>query len=101
MSNWRRVLERHQKEREEIRRKRTQEDRDVDEEEEQMLAAAVCMMDQSRQHRRRRATNMDRRRESRGKNLLEDYFIPKLCLYDLLKINNWKCKKKKRLCKKI
>ncbi|KAL6282943.1 hypothetical protein ACE6H2_013872 [Prunus campanulata] len=33
------------------------------------------MLNQSRQHRRR-APNMDRRRESRGKNLLEDYFIP-------------------------
>ncbi|CAL2274371.1 unnamed protein product [Prunus armeniaca] len=41
-----------------------------------MLAAAVCMMAQSRQHRRRRAPNVDRRRESRGKNLMEDYFIP-------------------------
>lgn len=75
MSNLRRVLERQQKEREEIRRRRADEDRDADEEEEQMLAAAVCMLNQSRQHHRR-APNMDRRRESRGKNLLEDYFIP-------------------------
>ncbi|CAL9006628.1 unnamed protein product [Prunus brigantina] len=76
MSNLPRVLERQQKQREEIRRRRAQEDRDADEEEEQILAAAVCMMDQSRQHRRRRAPNVDRRRESRGKNLMEDYFIP-------------------------
>ncbi|CAL8088509.1 unnamed protein product [Prunus armeniaca] len=76
MSNLSRVLERQQKQREEIRRRRAQEDRDADEEEEQLLAAAVCMMDQSRQHRRRRAPNVDRRRESRGKNLIEDYFIP-------------------------
>ncbi|CAL9020786.1 unnamed protein product [Prunus brigantina] len=76
MSNLSRVLERQQKQREEIRRRRAQEDRDADEEEEQMLAAAVCMMDQSSQHRRRRAPNVDRRRESRGKNLMEDYFIP-------------------------
>ncbi|CAL9004795.1 unnamed protein product [Prunus brigantina] len=41
-----------------------------------MLAAMVCMLNQSRQHRRRRASNVDRRWESRGKNLLEDYFIP-------------------------
>ncbi|CAL2265670.1 unnamed protein product [Prunus armeniaca] len=41
-----------------------------------MLAAAVCMLNQSRQHRRRHAPNVDRRKESRGKNLLEDYFIP-------------------------
>ncbi|CAL8113317.1 unnamed protein product [Prunus armeniaca] len=76
MSNLSRVLERQQKQREEIRRRRAQEDRDADEEEEQMLAAVVCMMDQSRQHRRRRAPNVDRRRESRGKNLMDDYFIP-------------------------
>ncbi|CAL8119883.1 unnamed protein product [Prunus armeniaca] len=69
MSNLSRVLERQQKEREEIRRRRAKE-------EEQMLAAEVCMLNQSRQHRRRRAPNVDRRRESRGKNLLEDYFIP-------------------------
>ncbi|XP_021821214.1 uncharacterized protein LOC110762828 [Prunus avium] len=75
MSNLRRVLERQQKQREEIRRRRVEEDRDADEEEEQMLAAAVCMLNQSRQHCRR-APNVDRRRESRGKNLLEDYFIP-------------------------
>ncbi|GAB3500269.1 hypothetical protein GCM10027572_36560 [Flexivirga lutea] len=59
---------------EEIRRRRAEEDRDADEEEEQMLAA-VCMLNQSRQHRRSRAPYVDRRRESRGKNLLEDYFI--------------------------
>ncbi|CAL2240387.1 unnamed protein product [Prunus armeniaca] len=76
MSNLSRVLERQQKEREEIRRRRAEEDRDADEEEEQMLAVAMCMLNQSRQHRRRRAPNVDRRRESRGKNLLEDYFIP-------------------------
>ncbi|CAL9024111.1 unnamed protein product, partial [Prunus brigantina] len=71
-----RVLERQQKQREEIRRRRAQEDRDADEEEEQILAAAMCMMEQSSQHRRGRAPNVDRRRESRGKNLMEDYFIP-------------------------
>ncbi|XP_021818276.1 uncharacterized protein LOC110760336 [Prunus avium] len=75
MSNLRRVLERQQKQREEIQRKRAEEDRDADEEEEQMLAAAVCMLNQSRQHHGR-APNVDKRRESRGKNLLEDYFIP-------------------------
>ena len=76
MSNFRRVLERQQKEWEEIRRRREEEDRDADEEEEEMLVAAVCMLNESRQHHRRRAPNVDRRRESRGKNLLEDYFIP-------------------------
>ncbi|XP_008228735.1 PREDICTED: uncharacterized protein LOC103328121 [Prunus mume] len=41
-----------------------------------MLAAAVCMLNQSKQHRHCRAPNVDRRKESRVKNLLEDYFIP-------------------------
>ncbi|CAL8152846.1 unnamed protein product [Prunus armeniaca] len=76
MSNLRRVLERQQKERKEIWRRRAEEDWDAYEEEEQMLVAAVCMLNQSRQHRRRHAPNVDRCRESRGKNLLEDYFIP-------------------------
>ncbi|CAL9025264.1 unnamed protein product [Prunus brigantina] len=46
MSNLRRVLERQQKEREEIRCRRADEDQDADEEEEQMLAAvAVASFD--------------------------------------------------------
>ncbi|XP_008231747.1 PREDICTED: uncharacterized protein LOC103330921 [Prunus mume] len=76
MSNLRTVLERQLKEGEEIQRRSAEEDRDADEEKEQMLAAAVCMLNQSRQHHRRCAPNVDRRRESQGKNLLEDYFIP-------------------------
>ncbi|CAL9003950.1 unnamed protein product [Prunus brigantina] len=76
MSNLRRVLERQEQEEEEIRHRRADEDREADEEEEEMLVAAVCMLNQSRQYRRRRAPNVDRCRESRGKNLLEDYFIP-------------------------
>ncbi|KAI5340043.1 hypothetical protein L3X38_019317 [Prunus dulcis] len=65
MLNLRRVLERQLKEREEIRRRRAEEDRDADEEKEQMLAATVCMLNQSRQHRRHCAPNVDRRRDSR------------------------------------
>ncbi|KAI5337785.1 hypothetical protein L3X38_017056 [Prunus dulcis] len=72
MSNLRRVLERQQKEREEIRRRRAEEYWNADEEEEQMIAAAVCMLNQSMQYRRPRAPNVDKRRESRDKNLLED-----------------------------
>ncbi|XP_008239095.1 PREDICTED: uncharacterized protein LOC103337700 [Prunus mume] len=75
MSNLRRVLERQQKEEEEIRRRRAIEDQEADEEEEEMLATAVCMLNQSRQHRRRCTPNVDKRMKSRGKNLLEDYFI--------------------------
>ncbi|CAL9030861.1 unnamed protein product, partial [Prunus brigantina] len=84
MSNLRRVFERQQQEEEEIRRRRADEDREADEEDEEMLAATMCMLNQSRQHHRRRAPNVDRRRESRGKNLLEDYFIPNL-LYHVSK----------------
>ncbi|XP_021833931.1 uncharacterized protein LOC110773713 [Prunus avium] len=75
MSNLRRVLERQQQEDEEIRRRRAEEDRELDEEEEEVVLV-VCMLNQSRQHHRRRALNVDIHRHSRGKNLLEDYFIP-------------------------
>ncbi|XP_021825146.1 uncharacterized protein LOC110766175 [Prunus avium] len=75
MSNLRRVLERQEREEEEIRRRRAEEDREADEEEEEMLVA-FAMLNESRQHHRRRAQNVDRRRQSRGKNLMEDYFIP-------------------------
>ncbi|XP_021813357.1 uncharacterized protein LOC110756258 [Prunus avium] len=75
MSNLRRVLERQEREDEEIWRKRAEEDREADEEEEEMVVA-VCMLNESRQHHRRRAPNVDRHRQSQGKNLLEDYFIP-------------------------
>ncbi|CAL9001713.1 unnamed protein product [Prunus brigantina] len=76
MSNLRRVLERQEQEKEEIQRIRAEDDREADEEEKEMFVATVCMHNQSRQHHRRRAPNVDRRKESRGKNLLEDYFIP-------------------------
>ncbi|XP_021809583.1 uncharacterized protein LOC110753085 [Prunus avium] len=75
MSNLRRVLERQGREEEKIRRRRAEEDHEANEEEEEMVVA-VCMLNESRQHHHRRATNVDRYRHSRGKNLLEDYFIP-------------------------
>ncbi|XP_021819577.1 uncharacterized protein LOC110761416 [Prunus avium] len=74
MSNLRRVLERQEREEEEIWRRRAEEDREADEEDEEMLVS-VCMLNESRQHHCRRAPNMDKRRQSRVKNLLEDYFI--------------------------
>ncbi|CAL2249307.1 unnamed protein product [Prunus armeniaca] len=86
MSNLSRVLERQQKQREEIRHKRAQEDQDADEEDEQMLAAAVCMMDQSRQHRRRRAPNVERRRESRVENLYTMEYLRKPTPRDLQRL---------------
>jgi len=75
MSNLRRELERQQEEEEEIRRRRAEEDREMDEEDEEVVLA-VHMLNQSSQPPRRRAPNVDRHRNSRGKNLLEDYFIP-------------------------
>ncbi|XP_021804518.1 uncharacterized protein LOC110748853 [Prunus avium] len=74
MSNLRRVLERQEREEEVIRRRRAEEDHEADEEEEEMVVVA-CMLNESRQHHCHRAPNVDRRRQSRGKNLLEDYFI--------------------------
>ncbi|CAL9018277.1 unnamed protein product [Prunus brigantina] len=70
MSNLRRVLERQEREEEEIQCRRAEEDPEADEEEEEMLVAAVCMLNESRQPHRRRAPNMDRRRESRVLGLL-------------------------------
>ncbi|CAL2277617.1 unnamed protein product [Prunus armeniaca] len=75
MSNMRRVLERQEREKKEIRCRRAEEDQEADEEEEEMVVA-VCMLNESKQHHRHRALNVDRHRQSRGKNLLEVYFIP-------------------------
>ncbi|KAL6279196.1 hypothetical protein ACE6H2_016077 [Prunus campanulata] len=75
MSNLRRVLEMQEREEEEIQRRRAEEDREANEEEEEMLVG-FAMLNESRQHHRRRAQNVDRRRQSRGKNLMENYFIP-------------------------
>ncbi|XP_008227130.1 PREDICTED: uncharacterized protein LOC103326672 [Prunus mume] len=75
MSNLRKVLERQHREDEEIRRKRAEEDRELDEEEEEVVLV-VGMLNQSRQHHCGCSLNVDRHRHSRGKNILEDYFIP-------------------------
>ncbi|CAL9030090.1 unnamed protein product, partial [Prunus brigantina] len=64
-----------EQEEEEIRRRRAEEDCEGDEEEAEMVVA-TCMLNESRQHHRRRGPNVDRHRQPRGKNLLEDYFIP-------------------------
>ncbi|CAL2257226.1 unnamed protein product [Prunus armeniaca] len=77
MSNLRRVLKRQKQEEEEIRRRRTKEDCEADEEEEEIVVA-MCMLNESRKHHHRRGSNVDQHRQSRGKNLLEDYFIPNL-----------------------
>ncbi|CAL9004598.1 unnamed protein product [Prunus brigantina] len=75
MSNLRKVLARQEQEEEEIKCRRVEEDCEADEEEKEMVVAA-CMLNESRQHHRRRGPNVDRHRQSQGKNLLEDYFIP-------------------------
>ncbi|CAL9018274.1 unnamed protein product, partial [Prunus brigantina] len=75
MFNLRRVLERQEREDEEIRSRHAKEDREADEEEEEIVVA-VCMLNEPRQHHRCRGSNVDRHRQSRGKNILEDYFIP-------------------------
>ncbi|XP_021811578.1 uncharacterized protein LOC110754775 [Prunus avium] len=75
MSNLRRVLERQEREDEEISRKRAEEDRELDENEDEVVLT-VGMLNQSRQYHQGRVPNVDRHRHSQDKNLLEDYFIP-------------------------
>ncbi|CAL9018086.1 unnamed protein product [Prunus brigantina] len=87
MSNLKRVLERQHREDEEIRRRHAEEDCKLDEEEEEVVLV-VGMLNQSRQHHRGRAPNVDRHRHSRGKNLLEDYFIPNSLYPITYQINN-------------
>ncbi|XP_021834464.1 uncharacterized protein LOC110774234 [Prunus avium] len=76
----RRCLERQEREIKERRRRRVEEKR-VHQEEDEAVAIAVGLLDQPSQGRRcgsqvGRGPNLDRHRHSRGKNLLEDYFIP-------------------------
>ncbi|CAL2247333.1 unnamed protein product [Prunus armeniaca] len=73
------VLERQEREIRERRRRRAaskRAQRDLD----QQLVMAVAMLDEENQSSRGshegRAPNVDRHRHSRGKNLMEDYFIP-------------------------
>ncbi|CAL9000531.1 unnamed protein product, partial [Prunus brigantina] len=63
MSNLRRVLERQQREDEEIRRKCAKDDRELNEEEEEVVLA-VGMLNQSRQQHHGCAPNVDRHRHS-------------------------------------
>ncbi|XP_021801114.1 uncharacterized protein LOC110745343 [Prunus avium] len=73
------VLERQEREIRERRRRRAaskRAQRDLD----QQLVMAVALLDEENQSSRGshegRAANVDRHRHSRGKNLMEDYFIP-------------------------
>ncbi|KAI5314217.1 hypothetical protein L3X38_043393 [Prunus dulcis] len=65
MSNMRLVLERQQREDEEIRLRRAEEDRELDEEEDEVILA-VSMLNQSRQHHHGRVSKVDRHRHSQG-----------------------------------
>ncbi|CAL9003978.1 unnamed protein product [Prunus brigantina] len=79
MSDMEEVLDRQEREIRERRRRRAaskRAQRDLD----QQLVMAVAMLDEENQSSRGshegRAPNVDRHRHSRGKNLMEDYFIP-------------------------
>ncbi|CAL2248168.1 unnamed protein product [Prunus armeniaca] len=80
MSDLRRYLERQEREIKE-RRCRRAEEKKVQQEEDEQVAMAMGFLDLESQGRRHgsqvsRGPNVDRYRHSRGKNLLEDYFIP-------------------------
>ncbi|CAL8119494.1 unnamed protein product [Prunus armeniaca] len=86
MSYTRRCLERQEREIEERRRKRAEEEREEEEDDDQ-VAMVVGMLHLSSQGHHRgsqvsRGPNMDKRRHSWGKNLLEDYFIQNLLIRD-------------------
>ncbi|KAL6279593.1 hypothetical protein ACE6H2_016474 [Prunus campanulata] len=83
----RRCLERREREIKERRRRRAEEEREEQEDDEQ-VAMAVGMLDLSRPGHHHgsqvgRGPNVDKRRHSRGKNLLEDYFIPNFVYYNV------------------
>ncbi|CAL9012768.1 unnamed protein product [Prunus brigantina] len=80
MLDMRRCLERQEREIKERRHRRVEEKR-VQQEEDEQVAMAVGLLNLESQVRSRgsqvgHGPNMDRHRHSRGKNLLEDYFIP-------------------------
>ncbi|CAL2256155.1 unnamed protein product [Prunus armeniaca] len=80
MEEYRRCLERHERERKE-RNRRADEINELQRQVDEQVLIAVAMEEEENQGRRRgsqvgRRRNVDRHRHSRGKNLLEDYFIP-------------------------
>ncbi|CAL8991248.1 unnamed protein product [Prunus brigantina] len=86
MSDMEDVLDRQEQERRARRRRRAASKRAQRELDEQ-LGVAVAIMEEENQSRRGsregRASNVDRHRHSRGKNLLEDYFIPQSLYSDV------------------
>ncbi|CAL2241120.1 unnamed protein product [Prunus armeniaca] len=80
MEEYRRCLERHERERKE-RNHRADEINELQRQVDEQVLIAVTMEEEENQGCRRgsqvgRRRNVDRHRHSRGKNLLEDYFIP-------------------------
>ncbi|CAL9025109.1 unnamed protein product [Prunus brigantina] len=80
MEEYRRCLERQERERKE-RNRRADEINELQRQVDEQVLIAVAMEEEENQGRRRgsqvgRRRNVDRHRHSRGKNLLEDYFIP-------------------------
>ncbi|XP_021827602.1 uncharacterized protein LOC110768209 [Prunus avium] len=80
MEDFRRCLERQERERNE-RNRRADEINELQRQVDEQVVIAVALQDEENQGRRRgsqvgRRRNVDKHRHSRGKNLLEDYFIP-------------------------
>ncbi|XP_021829062.1 uncharacterized protein LOC110769406 [Prunus avium] len=80
MEDFRRSLERQERERNE-RNCRADEINELQRQVDEQVVIAVALQDEENQGRRHgsqvgRRKNVDRHRHSRGKNLLEDYFIP-------------------------
>ncbi|CAL2246065.1 unnamed protein product [Prunus armeniaca] len=87
MEEYRRCLERQERERNE-RNRRDDEINDLQRQVDEQVLIAVALQEEENQGRRRgsqvsRRRNVDRHRHSRGKNLLEDYFIPTALYYDV------------------
>ncbi|CAL9025592.1 unnamed protein product [Prunus brigantina] len=87
MEDMRRCLERQERETNERSCRRAERQR-LQREEDQQVVIAVALLDEENQGRRRGSQvgygpNMDRHMHSRGKNLLEDYFIPTSLYFDV------------------
>ncbi|CAL8169642.1 unnamed protein product [Prunus armeniaca] len=86
MEEYRRCLERQERERKE-RNRRADEINELQRQVDEQVLIAVAMEEEENQGRRHgsqvgRRRNVDRHRHSRGKNLLEDYFIPTVLYSD-------------------
>ncbi|CAL2278495.1 unnamed protein product [Prunus armeniaca] len=87
MEEYRRCLERHERERKK-RNRRADEISELQRQVDEQVLIAVAMEEEENQGRRRgsqvgRRRNVERHRHSPGKNLLEDYFIPTVLYSDV------------------